>query len=151
MDRIESSRRASSNSSPTDSPDTGRESRPAGYGLPSTGAAPTSARVGCDLRVFGPPERKRHGNEFEELVIGRATSVQELDDGYAIRFPHDPALFATLASWIANESRCCPFFTFELRLEPQGGAVWMTMLGPSGVKAMLEPQLRRIPSTAAVT
>jgi hypothetical protein len=108
-------------------------------------APETNSEIACNLGVFDASERSVHANSFEALVIGRGLALKELSDGYCVKYPGDAQLFARLASWIANERRCCPFFTFELRLEPEGGALWMQISGPEGAKALLKPELERIP------
>jgi hypothetical protein len=32
---------------------------------------------------------------------------------------------------------CCPFFGFALEMEPEGGAVWLSLTGREGVKPFI--------------
>ncbi|MDX1534151.1 MAG: hypothetical protein R3291_00835 [Thermoplasmata archaeon] len=63
--------------------------------------------------------------------------VEELANGYALRFPGTAGWIAKLADFIAYERRCCPFFAFELAVEPAGGPVWLRLRG-TGVKELLD-------------
>lgn len=64
--------------------------------------------------------------------------MRDQPDGYAVRYPAD-ALLA--AGFVALERRCCPFFRFELGVEPDGGPPWLSIAGPEGAKAFLAAEL----------
>jgi hypothetical protein len=68
-------------------------------------------------------------------------AVEELPDGYGMRFPDAEAMTARLVEFISFERRCCPFFTFELVFEPQEGPLWLRLRGPEGVKAFIREEL----------
>ncbi|MFQ5920338.1 MAG: hypothetical protein ACE5I4_09905, partial [Thermoplasmata archaeon] len=63
--------------------------------------------------------------------------VEELNDGYALRFPGSEGWITRLVDFISGERSCCPFFAFELAFEPEGGSVWLRLHG-AGVKQFLE-------------
>jgi hypothetical protein len=65
--------------------------------------------------------------------------VRERPNGYAFRYPADALLAA--AEFVALERRCCPFFRFDLALEPDGGPLWLAVRGPAGAKAFLVAEL----------
>jgi hypothetical protein len=73
--------------------------------------------------------------------MGRAVSVEEHADGYVLRYPAEASLFLELARWAADERRCCPFFTFGLELEPEGGDLRLRLAGSAEMKALLGEQL----------
>jgi hypothetical protein len=60
--------------------------------------------------------------------------VDELEDGYELRFPGSAEWAIKLTEFIASERECCPFFAFELALEPGTGPIRMRVRGPEGVK-----------------
>jgi hypothetical protein len=62
---------------------------------------------------------------------------RELPDGYAYRFASDADQLSELAQLIAFERECCPFLTFNLRLEPANGPIWLELTGPEGTKEFL--------------
>lgn len=68
--------------------------------------------------------------------------VDELTDGYALRFPGSDTWANTLLQFIAFERACCPFFTFALVFEPQQGPIWLHLRGAEGVKAIIADMIR---------
>ena len=68
--------------------------------------------------------------------------VDELTDGYALRFPGSDTWANTLLQFIAFERACCPFFTFALVFEPQQGPIWLHLRGAEGVKAIIAEMIR---------
>jgi hypothetical protein len=60
--------------------------------------------------------------------------VRELPDGYALRLPPDATTIREAAEWMTLDRLCCPFFTFTLRIEREGAAVWLELTGREGVK-----------------
>lgn len=67
--------------------------------------------------------------------------VEELPDGYALRFPGSDTWANTLMQFITFERACCPFFAFGLVFEPKQGPIWLHLRGPEGVKAIIEEML----------
>ena len=47
----------------------------------------------------------------------------------------------TAAKFIENERLCCPFFHFGLKVEPNGGLLWLRLAGGEGVKEILQTTL----------
>jgi hypothetical protein len=72
---------------------------------------------------------------FGEVAEGR----EALADGYAFRFP--PAALESLARFVANERKCCPFLTFVLEVSPAEGPLRLRLTGPEGTPAFLEAEL----------
>ena len=89
-----------------------------------------------------------HGREFAERkeaisrdLFTHAIEVKELADGYAYRFAgFDPWAERVLA-FIAVERECCPFFTFELVVEPNEGAIWLQLRGSAEIKEFVTVEL----------
>jgi hypothetical protein len=90
----------------------------------------------CDMTAFDPSERKRHLDAIQE-VFGGVEEVRELPDGYSFRLPGEAAWLMKVADFIAKERRCCPFFGFTLQVEPDWGAIWLSLLGREGVKEFI--------------
>ena len=67
--------------------------------------------------------------------------VNELADGYALRFPGSDIWANKLIQFITVERGCCPFFTFALVFEPKQGPLWLHLRGPEGVKALIEDMM----------
>jgi hypothetical protein len=83
------------------------------------------------------------GTRKEEVddLLKHVQEVQELADGYALRFPGSDAWADTLLQFIRFERRCCPFFHFGLLFEPQQGPLWLHLRGQEGVKAIIAEML----------
>ena len=72
-----------------------------------------------------------------ELLAG-VVERQELDNGYAFRFPGDGDWPVNVAEFVAAERQCCSFFHFVLTFEPGLGPIWMTLTGREGTKQFIE-------------
>ena len=77
-------------------------------------------------------------------LTAHAGEVNELADGYELRFPGTPEWVAKLTQFITDERACCAFFTFELVFEPEQGPVWLRIRGSDGVKSFLREMLQPV-------
>lgn len=73
-----------------------------------------------------------------KTVVSAVVEKQELTDGFAYCFPPQTRWIAELAQFIAFERECCPFLQFALRVEPEGGPIWLELTGPQGTKEFLQ-------------
>lgn len=64
--------------------------------------------------------------------------VEELADGYAFRFRGVEQWANRLLSFVLEERKCCPFFTFDLLFEPQEGPIWLQLRGDERVKLFIK-------------
>ena len=92
----------------------------------------------CNVGGLTAAERVRHFGQLGPALRTLETGVRELKDGYEFRFPADTKTITMLAEWIEQERRCCPFFDITLRIEPEGGPVWMRLTGREGTKQFIE-------------
>jgi hypothetical protein len=99
---------------------------------------PRESPFACDRSALSPAERKRHFDELGPALRAVKKSVRELPDGYELEFPADTVTWQRLSEWAFQERRCCPFFDIDLRLEREGGAVWMRLGGRPGTKAFIQ-------------
>jgi hypothetical protein len=99
-----------------------------------------SAQVACDRTAFSPAERERR-LELLALLRGRVQEVIEVAGGYALRFVPGSEVLRDGAELIALERRCCPFLRFELRLEADGGPLWLEVAGSAAARAILREEL----------
>jgi hypothetical protein len=95
------------------------------------------APIACSLNET---ELVTRGVEVKDLFKG-IEQVEELEDGYALRFPGSVTSANNLTEFITFERDCCPFFTFALVFEPKQGSIWLNVRGPEGVKAMVEEMI----------
>src|SRR5215216_2704026 len=99
-----------------------------------------SVPFACDMSAFSPEERSEHIASIH-AVFGRVRTFRELTDGFEFAFERAPQDVAELAEFVANEQRCCPFFTFTVRLEPAPGPLVLQLTGPAGVKPFILAEL----------
>lgn len=96
--------------------------------------------LACDLTAIPADVREEHVITAPQL-FALAQEVQELPDGFAIRFVNEPGRFMAIARFIENERLCCPFFKFGLEVEPNSGPLWLRLTGGEGVKEILQTTL----------
>jgi len=87
-------------------------------------------------------ERVTRAEEINDLFTG-IQQIQELADGYALRFPGTSTWPQRALDFIQGERSCCLFFTFELAFLPNHGPIWLHIRGPEGVKEMVRDSLAR--------
>src|SRR5215510_6500200 len=90
--------------------------------------------LACDRLALSPEARTRHFDELVPQLLAANTGVRELPNGYAFQFPADAKTIQLLAQWAAGEHLCCPFFEIDIRIESEGGPLWLTLTGRDGVK-----------------
>src|SRR4051812_39784077 len=91
--------------------------------------------IACDLTPLEPPVRATDVEAATQLLCS-AAEVAELADGYAFRYRADQ--YDQVTQFIANERRCCPFFSFVLEVTPAQGPVWLRITGNQAVKAFIQ-------------
>jgi len=93
--------------------------------------------LACDRLALSPEARARHFDELGPQLLAARTAVRELPNGYAFRFPADAKTIRLVAEWAAGERLCCPFLDIDIRLEPDGGPLWVTLTGREGTKDVI--------------
>jgi hypothetical protein len=93
----------------------------------------------CNTKALTKDERAVYKELTSKLSRSRA-ETKELPDGYAFRHKSDSVSIGDLASWISYERKCCPFFTFEIELERNGGPLWLKLKGADGVKPFIRAE-----------
>jgi hypothetical protein len=78
--------------------------------------------------------------QFSSAVI----ETEELQEGYAFRFPGDGEWIRLTAELIVAERECCPFLTFELVAQPSMGPLVVRVTGPAGAKEFLKTTFCRV-------
>ena len=92
----------------------------------------------CNRLALTPGVRKRHFEELGPKLRSLRKSVRELKDGYAFEFPGDSATYQLLSEWAIQERLCCPFFNIALRMESEGGPLWLQLTGRPGIKDFIK-------------
>jgi len=94
----------------------------------------------CDLTAIPADVREQHVLNSPR-IFQAALEVRELPNGYAFRLPNEPGMWLALANFVEHERRCCPFWRFELTVEPQHGPLWLELTGAEGAKELLTTTL----------
>ncbi len=102
-----------------------------------------SAPVACDMTVFDPNEREAHAALLKKL-LSRALTREVRGTRRALKLPYERELFVDAAIWIADESRCCPFFGFELRVEPANDFFWLEIDAPAEAQGIIDAGLAAV-------
>jgi hypothetical protein len=90
------------------------------------------------MMALDPAARKRHFDVLGPRLRAVKQAVHELPDGYEFRFPGDAQTVDMLNEWAIGERRCCPFFDIEIRMEREGGPLWLKLTGREGTKQFIE-------------
>ncbi len=96
--------------------------------------------LSCNLAAMTPAQRQQY-SKIKIRLRATIQKVKELPDGYAFRYNADPSLFMEAAEFTTLESRCCPFFTFVLEVQPNGGPMWLRITGPKEAKPFIKDAL----------
>jgi hypothetical protein len=92
----------------------------------------------CNRLALTPEQRKRHFDELGPKLRSLKKSVRELPNGYEFEFSPDSNTVQLVAEWAVGERACCPFFDIDMRLEREGGSLWLTLTGREGVKQFIQ-------------
>ena len=94
----------------------------------------------CDMSAIEASMRGQHVATIAELFHA-AGEIRELPNGYAFRLPNRSDVLLKAVEFIRLESLCCPFFGFTLEVEPEGGALWLSLTGREGVKPFIRAEI----------
>ena len=50
----------------------------------------------------------------------------------------DAGTVQLVTEWVIGERACCPFFDIDMRLEREGGSLWLGLTGREGVKQFIQ-------------
>ena len=104
---------------------------------PSLNSAQAAPGFACELAALSREERVHHRQLTDQLLAAVVERV-ELKHGYGFRLPSSS--LPLVAEWAGLESRCCPFFDFELALAKDHGPLWLRITGAEGIKAFLRAE-----------
>ena len=104
--------------------------------MPDTQQESEAVPLACLLTGEGRAAR----GEVVRPLMASYQQVRELEDGYAFQFPGESEWIQRVVTFIAEERKCCPFFTFELQYEPNLGPIWLRLRGSAEIKALLRDE-----------
>lgn len=94
----------------------------------------------CDTTALTPEVRKRHPKDVGPILISLRKSIHELADGYEFEFPADEKTFQLVTEWAILEHLCCPFLDIDVRMDREGGPLWLRLTGREGVKDFIREE-----------
>jgi len=92
------------------------------------------------MSALDQDQRKRH-DILTRNLLAKHVEIEELADGYGLRFPNDRLLFTALSEWATLEQLCCPFLTLTIESQHDQGPIWLRVSGRDGVKDFLRAEL----------
>jgi hypothetical protein len=95
--------------------------------------------LACVPSAIPATERASHFALARKLFAQLAQERTEVPDGYAVRFHSDA--FESVARFVANERKCCPFVNYELSIARESGPLWLRITGPTGTREVLQAEL----------
>ena len=96
--------------------------------------------VACDMTVFDLNEREAHQALLKKL-LSRVLTREVRGTKRALRLPYERELFVDTALWIADESRCCPFLGFNVRVEAAADFFWLEIDAPPEAQGIIDAGL----------
>ena len=97
----------------------------------------THPMFACNVQAIPPELRSVHAANTQRLVTS-IQEVQALPTGYALRLPNETDILQTLIAFLSFERLCCPFFHFQLEIEPEQGPVWFRLTGATDMKSFIQ-------------
>ncbi len=91
----------------------------------------------CNPSALDREQRARYGVLIKQLTAAKQ-EVNELADGYALRYPANPQTIKDVAEFVAYERLCCPFLNFEMAVE--GENLSLRLKGKEGVKEFIKAE-----------
>ncbi|MBV1884964.1 MAG: hypothetical protein KUG66_01785 [Gammaproteobacteria bacterium] len=83
--------------------------------------------------------------EILPIVLDSIKRVEEVEEGYILRFGSLDLEMALVTEWLVLERICNSFLRYQLTLESNNGPITLLISGPSGTKDFLQMEfsLRR--------
>ncbi len=100
-----------------------------------------SVTFACQITTLTPEDRERHSVLVAQIGSDPSRVVEELENGYRVRFRMSNALWTALLEWAKMESLCCPFLDISLTLNRKDDLVKILVTGPADVKPFLMDEL----------
>ena len=101
----------------------------------------TQNKFYCNIKALSPAERVSHKQLTDRLIAARKETV-ETEKGYEFQYSPSNISLAELASWVAAEGKCCPFFDFHIDLEREGSLLCLRLTGDEGIKPFIRSEFQ---------
>lgn len=83
------------------------------------------------------PELQARKADLQQVVFSKVTAVDEVETGFVFRFADQGDFLRLLVDYMIAEQACCPFFQFDLSIQPNHGGIAWQISGPPAAKEML--------------
>jgi hypothetical protein len=101
---------------------------------------PRETPFACNLNALTVEERKKY-LQLSKTLFAAVEERRELQDGFEFRLASSIS-WAMAAEWVGFESRCCPFFDFQLEQKREKGPLSLRLTGRRGVKDFIKEEFR---------
>src|SRR5947207_473774 len=99
--------------------------------------------LACNLNAIAADQLDHHYQTVRQ-VFAAIQEINVLPTGYAFRLPTDSDILLKAAEFIANERLCCSFFEFSLTVTPNGGPIWLQLMGGEDIREFINAEFLQI-------
>jgi len=93
----------------------------------------------CNMSSIEPSQRVGHIEIMKELFQS-VHKINQVQNGFKFLSPNENNVLINLMTFIDKERLCCPFFSFKIEIEAEGGNVWLQINGREGVKEFIKEE-----------
>ena len=101
----------------------------------------TPGQFYCNVKAFNARERETYKALTEKMNTARL-EVAESEHGYTFNLDPSKISITEVANWVASESKCCPFFKFQIELASEGKHLSLRLTGNDGVKPFIRSEFK---------
>lgn len=77
---------------------------------------------------------------LQKDIFSKIVQVTELENGYLFYFKYNDDFYVNLSNYVMTENKCCPFFTFHIRLHAQED-IQLQVVGSKEAKEMIKAEI----------
>lgn len=92
-------------------------------------------------------EQAKRREKIANDIFKGAEETREIRDGFSFRYPGTDEWISKISEFIMFETKCCPFFTFELLFASNIGPVHLHIRGSKDVKEFIKKGLLQYKSS----
>ena len=89
--------------------------------------------LACTLTNIEMKERLKIMEKFKNLIKEKRV----IENGLLLQFEGSNKNLEEILNLIRLERKCCPFLTFELKVDKEANPIFLTITGPEGTKEFL--------------
>ncbi|MEM8891121.1 MAG: hypothetical protein AAGD28_24295 [Bacteroidota bacterium] len=109
----------------------------------SNDSPPKSTPMDSQLMVckLNGPELIKRKQALQKEVFSQMDSYEELEKGFLFRFTFEENFLIKLTDYMLAEKKCCPFFQYELKIQPHAEGIELAVSGEGEAKEMVRELL----------